>query len=100
MSETGSMSVADFKSGMPTVNDRVPSYTAIEGDLALVGATGKVCLGGCFTNNDPAALFDSGRSFNSLWLEPTNGSNSDQGTYALGRCIRVNGTWYSYAASI
>jgi hypothetical protein len=101
MSETGSMSVADFKSGMPTVNDRVPSYTAIDGDLALLGSTGKVCqAGSCFTNNDPAALFDSGRSFRSLWLVPTNGSNSDQVAYALGRFIRVNGTWYNYAASM
>jgi hypothetical protein len=98
-SETMSMSVADFKSGMPTFDDRVPSYTAIYGDLALLGSTGVVCLGGCHANSDPAAVFDSGRSFKSLWLAPTNGSNSSQATYELGRFIRVNGTWYSYSPS-
>jgi hypothetical protein len=99
-SETMSMSVADFKSGMPTVNDRVPSYTAVFGGLALLGATGTVCVAGsCLTNSDPAAIFDSGRSFRSLWLVPTNGSSSNQAAYALARFIEVNGTWYSDPAS-
>ena len=96
-----SMSKADFMSGMPTFKDHVPSYTAIDGDEALLGSTGSVCQAGtCSTNTNPAALFDSGESFGMLWQVPTNGSNSMQSAYELTRLIRVNGTWYLYATSM
>ena len=95
------MSTADFKSGMPTFKDHVPSYTAFDGDRALLGATGSVCIAGsCSTNTNPAAIFDSGKSFSTLWLAPAPSSNSIQATYALARFIRVNGTWYLYAPSM
>lgn len=100
-SGTPSMSAAEFKSTMPTFKDRVPSYTAVDGDKALLGATGTVCLAGsCFTNTNPAAGFDSGESFSTLWQAPSNGSNSIQSAYVLVRLIRVNGTWYLYATSM
>jgi hypothetical protein len=100
-SGTKSMSTADVKSGMPTFKDHIPSYTAFDGDKALVGSTGAICIAGsCITNTNPAALFDSGESFSALWQAPTAGSSSNQGAYALARLIRVNGTWYLYATSL
>lgn len=100
-SGTPSMSAAEFKSTMPTSKDRVPSYTAVDGDEALIGATGTVCqAGSCFTNANPAAVFDTGLSFSTLWQTPTGGSYPDQIGYALARLIRVNGTWYLYATSM
>jgi hypothetical protein len=69
------------------------------GDKALVGSTGAVCeAGSCSTNTNPAALFDSGKSFSTLWQAPANGSNSS--AYALIPLIRVNGTWYLYTTSV
>jgi hypothetical protein len=101
-SEARSMSVAEFKSVMPTFKDIVPSYTAIDGDKALVGATGSVCKPGstssCSTNTNPAALFDSGKSFSALWKAAN--SNSNQSGYSLTPFIRVNGTWYGYTTSM
>jgi hypothetical protein len=98
-SQIGSIPAAEVKSVLPTYKDLVPSYTAFDGDKALVGSTGAVCAAGsCSTNTNPAALFDSGKSFSTLWQAPADGSNSS--AYALIRLIKVNGTWYLYTTSV
>jgi hypothetical protein len=52
---------------LPIPKNVRPGYTAIDGDKALSGFTGTVCVlkqyPSCFTNNDPAAILDSGKSF-------------------------------------
>lgn len=103
-SQIGSMPAAELKSFMPTYKDLVPSYTAFDGDKALLGFTGTACSPGstssCTTNTNPAALFDSGKSFSTLWQAATADSNSNQSAYSLGPLIRVNGTWYFYTTSM
>jgi hypothetical protein len=100
-SETKSMSAAEFKSVIPTFKDIVPSYTAFDGDKALAGYTGAICqVGSCTTNTNPAALFDSGKSFSTLWQEEIANSNSNQNAYSLFHLIRINGTWYAYTTSM
>jgi len=77
------------------------TYTAIDGDKALVGSTGSVCESNvtpkCVTNTDPAAIFDSGKSFAALWNETVNSKNN---SYALIPLIKVNGAWYGYSSSL
>ena len=55
---------------MPFYKNFKSGYTAIDGDKALIGYTGTVCvlkmLPSCFTNKDPAAILDSGKSFSAL----------------------------------
>jgi hypothetical protein len=93
-SELGSLSAAE----LPTFKNLATTYTAIDGDKALVGSTGSLCgpnaTPKCLTNTDPAAIFDSGKSFATLWNEAVN-SNSNG--YALIPIVKVNGTWYGYA---
>jgi hypothetical protein len=70
-----------------------PSYTVIDGAQALVGATGTVCdssTNKCSTNNDPAAILDSGKSFSQLWK--LAGASSD--AYAPIPVVKLNGKWY------
>ena len=76
-----------------------PTYTVTDGDQALVGATGKVCdpsTGKCSTNNDPAAVLDSGKSFSALWQE-ANAASSD--VYAPVPMIKLSGKWYGYTST-
>jgi hypothetical protein len=58
---------------LPFFKNVKPGYTAINGDKALIGFTGTVCIlkesPSCFTNNDPAAILDSGQSFSMLWRQ-------------------------------
>jgi hypothetical protein len=51
----------------------------------------------CVTNTNPAAVFDSGKSFAVLWNEAANSKND---SYALARLIKVNGAWYGDTSSI
>jgi hypothetical protein len=85
---------------MPTTKSFAVGYTAIDGDEALVGTTGTFCAPnqtpGCYTNNDPAAILDSGKSFATLWSQTASSSNS--GTYSLAPLVKVNGTWYVNSA--
>jgi hypothetical protein len=77
-----------------------PTYTVIDGDQALVGATGTVCdptTGQCGTNTDPAAVLDSGKPFSQLWIEANATSNSS--TYMPIPLQQVNGKWYGYTAT-
>lgn len=84
---------------MPTFKHLTVSYTATDGTRALVGLTGTICspqqTPSCVTNKDPAALFDSGKTFASLWAESVS-SSSD--AYSLTPMIEINGKWYGYSA--
>lgn len=103
-SEMGSVSAAVLKSEMPVFKNIVIPYTTVDGDKALIGSTGSVCAANatpskCSTNTDPAAIFDSGKSFASLWKETVNSGTSNSNAYALNPLIKVNGVWYGYSLS-
>ncbi len=99
-SQLGSVPAAELKADLPTFKNLAITYTAVDGDKALVGSTGSVCgpsaTPKCVTNTDPAAIFDSGKSFATLWNETVNSKNS---SYALIPLIKVNGAWYAYSSS-
>lgn len=71
-------------------------YVVISGDKAVVGMTGKFCTPGqspeCFTNDDPAAIFSTAKSFAALWANAIKPSKS----YSLNPCIEIGGKWYIY----
>lgn len=76
-------------------------YVAIKGDEALVGETGTYCNDNetppCETNTDPAAVLNSGQSFDALYTQAANAEGSGNSmTYTLDPFIRENGTWYFY----
>jgi hypothetical protein len=76
-------------------------YTAIDGDKALIGYTGSVCelkrLPSCVTNNDPAAILDSGKSFAALWRQSL--ISYSEGGYSLSMAVKSGGTWYTYTVN-
>ena len=83
----------------PSYQNGAIGYVAIDGDQALVGATGKFCTPGqqpeCITNNDPAAVFSSNKkSFATLWAEENKASS--QSSYSLILCVKSGGKWYLY----
>lgn len=102
-SELGSVPASSLKAGMPTFKNIVITYTAIDGDKALTGITGSVCAPNatpkCSTNNDAAAIFDSGKSFATLWNETVKSGTSENSDYTLTPLIKVNGVWYGYSSS-
>jgi len=71
-------------------------YVVIDGNRAAVGMTGNFCTPGhspeCFTNDDPAAVFSSAKSFSALWSNAVTPSSE----YSLNPCIEVGGKWYIY----
>lgn len=96
-SDVGAVTPAEAAAaGLPTFKNFAIGYTAIKGDEALVGTTGSVCdtnnTPQCYTNNDPAAILDSGQPFDSLWTQAGSASSS---SYSLAQCIQVNGSWYA-----
>ena len=76
--------MAEIKAYLPAFKNLATTYTAIDGDKALVGSTGSVCdpsaTPKCTTNTDPAAIFDSGKSFATLWNEAVNSKNNSYGS--------------------
>jgi hypothetical protein len=98
-SNVASASPAALASAFASFKTIKATYTVIDGDQALVGATGKVCdpsTGKCSTNNDPAAVLDSGKSFSALWKE-ASASSSD--VYSPIPTIKINGKWYGYTST-
>ena len=83
-------------SNAPYASNTGIGYVAVHGSQALVGTTGTFCSPGqkpeCYTNNDPAAIFSSGKSFSDLWNQANQ--NSNQNAYTLAPCIEINGKWY------
>jgi hypothetical protein len=90
------MSAASLKTTMPTNKNVVVTYTAIDGDKALVDVIGTICdpsqTPSCTSNSDPAAFFDSGKPFTTLWSE----SVASSGGYTPFAMTKVNGKWYNY----
>lgn len=99
-----------FAAGMPTmpredrpeVKDFKLGYVAIKGNRALVGATGMFCEADqhpkCQPNNDPAAVFSSGKSFSADWAAAmASDDTSHKFSYALAPCVRVGGRWYVFS---
>jgi hypothetical protein len=85
----------------PSLKNAKIGYVAIDGDKALVGTTGTFCVPDntpkCFTNNDPAAIFETKKPFGTLWTQ-ANQSGS-QNVYSLAACIQISGHWYLYTPS-
>lgn len=90
------MSAASLKAAMITSKNVVVTYTAIDGDEALVGITGTVCdpnqTPSCVSNTDPAALLDSGKPFTALWSESVASTSG----YTPLAMTKVNGKWYNF----
>jgi len=90
---------ASLKTEMPTYKNVVVTYTATDGNEALVGVTGTICdpnqTPSCISNSDPAAFFDSGKPFPTLWSESIANSSS----YTPVPMTKVNGKWYIYQGS-
>lgn len=84
---------------LPTFKNIKVGYTAIDGTRGLVGITGTLCVPSgkpkCFTNNDPAAKFDSGKSFATLWSQALK---APANAYSLSLVIQISGKWYSYSS--
>lgn len=99
-SAMSSVTPAEAAAALPTYKNFGLGYTAIKGDEALVGYTGTYCdqqnTPACITNTDPAAIFSSGHSFNSLW---TQTGSSSGGSYSLAHITKVNGSWYFQLSS-
>jgi hypothetical protein len=74
-------------------------YVVIDGTQALVGTTGTSCVADltpeCETNTNPAAIFDTGQSFQTLWTEANSNNSSNPAMYySEFPCIEINGQWY------
>lgn len=80
----------------PYVTNFALGYEVISGEKAVVGMTGKFCVPGqspeCFTNDDPAAIFSTAKSFAALWANAIKPSK----IYSLNPCIEIGGKWYIY----
>lgn len=84
---------------MPYDKNFALGYVVIGGDKAVVGMTGTFCSPGqspeCFTNNDPAAVFATTKSFGALWANAITPSSG----YSLNPCIKIDGKWYYYSSA-
>jgi hypothetical protein len=98
-SEFGSVRPSAIATAMPKFKHLIVSYTAIDGARALVGLTGTICSPqqspSCVTNEDPAAIFDSGKTFAELWTESVASTSN---AYSLTPMTEINGKWYGYSA--
>ncbi len=88
-------------SSAPSLKNAGIGYVAVHGNEALVGTTGTFCVPGespqCYTNNDPASLFSTKKSFATLWSEAINTGSAN--AYSLAPCIEINGKWYLHESS-
>ncbi|MGO8961036.1 MAG: hypothetical protein ACLQFR_27245 [Streptosporangiaceae bacterium] len=73
-------------------------YVVTDGARALVGSTGIFCQPGatpeCVSNTDPAAIFDTGKTFPVLWSETFSTAQSSTNAYSLVPCVRIGRRWY------
>jgi hypothetical protein len=89
-----------YHSKVPYTKNFGVGYVAVDGAKAVVGTTGTYCQPGasplCLTNDDPAAIFTSGKSFASLYKMAIAGTNSPPGKnpYTLYPCVELGGKWY------
>jgi hypothetical protein len=86
-------------SQMPYYSNFAVGYVVIDGDKAAVGITGTFCVPGqspeCFTNDDPAAVFSTAKSFAALWANAITPSSG----YSLTPCVEIDRKWYLYSSS-
>jgi hypothetical protein len=85
---------------MPIFKNFALGYVAIDGNQALVGSTGTDCAANfkprCSSNQSPAAIFSTGRTFKVLWAQTVAAYSSTANVYSLDLCIKISGRWYSY----
>jgi hypothetical protein len=88
-------------SQVASVKNFAIGYVVIDGTQALVGTTGTSCAANmtpeCETNTNPAAIFDTGQSFQTLWTEANanvSSNSSPAAAYTLYPCTEINGQWY------
>jgi hypothetical protein len=98
--ELGGLSASALAGAMPFAKNAGLGYVAIDGTEALVGSTGEYCTPGqsteCYTNNDPAAILNSGKPFSALWKTAVAAANSNSSNvYELNPCVEVGGKWYA-----
>jgi hypothetical protein len=85
---------------MPFAKNVRLGYIAIDGMKALIGTTGEFCSPlespECSTNNSPAAILNSGKSFSALWTTAAAEASNSSGpaAYMLFPCQEVGGKWY------
>jgi hypothetical protein len=96
----GSVSPSLLATQMPFAKNPGLGYVAIDGTEALIGTIGQYCAPGqspqCYTNNDPAAILNSGKSFSALWKTAVAESKSSRSNfYTLSPCVEVGGKWYA-----
>ena len=87
-------------SDVPTVQNLVLGYVAVDGNEALVGSTGTFCAPDqtptCVSNDDPAAIFSEAEPFPDLWTASIAAGESTTNSYSLIPCVEVDGAWYIY----
>lgn len=75
-------------------------FIAIRGTQALVGTLGTDCEPNmsprCVTNSDPASIFSSYKTFDSLYSEAVASEAAPQHAYALIPCVKVASHWYVF----
>jgi hypothetical protein len=75
-------------------------YIAVKGTKALVATLGTDCEAGtspqCVTNSDPASIFSSAKSFDTLWTESVAAAISPVHAYSLIPCVQTDSHWYLY----
>jgi hypothetical protein len=85
---------------LPQFKNFALGYVAIAGNQALVGSTGTDCIANgkpkCSSNENPAAIFSTGRTFKALWAETIAAYNNTANVYSLDLCIKISGSWYNY----
>jgi len=90
-------------SDSPSFKNVKIGYVTTDAAKALVGATGTFCVPNanpeCYTNNDPSAIFRTGKSFSALWTQTNSSSSSSSNAYSLVPCVEVSGHWYVYSPS-
>jgi hypothetical protein len=94
-SELSQLSASEF----PSAKSAAVGYIAVEGDKAVAGLTGTLCLSGqteCTTNTDPAEIFTTLHTFSALWQNAATASGSK---YSLTPLVKVNGNWYISSTS-
>lgn len=91
---------AEVASQLPSFKNFALGYTVIDGNKALIGTTGTICVPNqtpkCFTNHDPAAILKSGKKFAALWTESVA---APPNVYSLSPAIKINGNWYAYTSN-
>jgi hypothetical protein len=64
------------------------------------GSTGTDCAANfkprCSSNQAPAAIFSTGRTFKALWAQTVAAYSSTANAYSLDLCTKIGGRWYSY----